>query len=280
MTIHHLDCANMCPVGGRLLLGSGGPLTGRMVGHCLLVEGEDGLVLVDTGLGTGDVADPRRLGRSFLTVVRPRLTLERTALHQVRALGYRPEDVRHIVLTHLDVDHAGGLGDFPHARVHLLADELRAARIRATRAERDRYRPVQWSHGPRWVEHGPAEESWYGFRAARLSVGSAPEMLLVPLPGHTRGHSGVAVRQGDGWLLHCGDAYFARTDIEPGAGPRTAPGLAAFQRLVATDDRARLANQARLRELRRDHPEEVRLLCAHDATEFTRARSLAAAAAR
>jgi glyoxylase-like metal-dependent hydrolase (beta-lactamase superfamily II) len=36
---------------------------------------------------------------------------------------YDPKDVRHIVLTHLDFDPAGGLGDFPHATVHMLADE-------------------------------------------------------------------------------------------------------------------------------------------------------------
>lgn len=144
MTIHHLDCASMCPVGGRLLLGSGGLLTGRMVAHCLLVESSDGLTLVDTGFGTADVADPHRLGRPFLAMMRPRLSPARTALHQVRALGYRPEDVRHIVLTHLDLDHAGGLADFPQAQVHVFAEELRAARARATRGERDRYRPAQW----------------------------------------------------------------------------------------------------------------------------------------
>ncbi|WP_035792020.1 MBL fold metallo-hydrolase [Kitasatospora mediocidica] len=273
MTIRHLDCASMCPIGGRLLLGNGGRLTGRLVAHCLVVESADGLVLVDTGLGTDDVADPHRLGRSFLAVVRPRLSLASTAVHQLRALGYDPRDVRHIVLTHLDVDHAGGLADFPDARVHVLADELRAARVRATRGERDRYRPVQWAHGPRWVEHESGGESWFGFQAVRPLSGVDPEILLVPLPGHTRGHSGVAVRQGAGWLLHCGDAYFSHTEIEPGAGRRP-PGLLAFQRMVALDDRARLHNQERLRTLRREHGDEVRLLCAHDPEEFERADRL------
>ncbi|MDH6133377.1 glyoxylase-like metal-dependent hydrolase (beta-lactamase superfamily II) [Kitasatospora sp. MAA4] len=270
MTIHHLDCASMCPLGGRLLLGSGGRLTGRMVAHCLVVESADGLILVDTGLGTGDIADPGRLGRGFLTMVRPQLSLASTALHQLRALGHRPQDVRHIVLTHLDVDHAGGLADFPDARVHVLADELRAARARATRGERDRYRPVQWAHGPRWVEHGSGGESWYGFQAVRPLAEASSDLLLVPLPGHTRGHSGVAVRDGEGWLLHCGDAYFSHTDIDPGAGRRP-PGLRAFQRMVAVDDRARLHNQERLRALRREHGAEVRLICAHDPDEFDRA---------
>ncbi|GAA1258708.1 MBL fold metallo-hydrolase [Kitasatospora nipponensis] len=271
MTVHHLDCACMCPFGGRLLLGSGGLLTGRMVGHCLLVESEQGLILVDTGLGTGDLADPRRLGRTFHAAARPRLTPERTALHQVRALGHRAEDVRHIVLTHLDVDHAGGLGDFPQAQVHVLAEELRAARARATRGERDRYRPAQWAHGPRWVEHTVDGDSWFGFQAVRPPVPALADLLLVPLPGHTRGHSAVAVRQGERWLLHCGDAYFSHREVRP-TGADCPPGLRAFQRLVATDNRTRLANQERLRELRREHGDEVRLLCAHDPADFDRLR--------
>ncbi|MEU9131373.1 MBL fold metallo-hydrolase [Kitasatospora sp. NPDC048540] len=272
MTIHHLDCAGMCPAGGRALLGSGGALTARVVGHCLLVETGDGLVLVDTGFGTGDVADPARLGLAFRAAMRPRLSPARTAVHQVRALGYDPQDVRHIVVTHLDLDHAGGLGDFPQAEVHVLAEELRAARARATRGERDRYRPAQWAHGPRWVEHRADGEAWYGFAAARPLAGAVPEVVLVPLPGHSRGHCGVAVRRpGGGWLLHCGDAYFSHREVSPTA-PGCPPGLAAFQRLVATDHRARLANRDRLRELARGHGTEIDLFAAHDPYDFDRLR--------
>lgn len=44
---------------------------------------------------------------------------------QIDGRSYRIEDVRHIVLTHLDLDHAGGLPDFPHAKVHVHATEPR-----------------------------------------------------------------------------------------------------------------------------------------------------------
>jgi glyoxylase-like metal-dependent hydrolase (beta-lactamase superfamily II) len=44
-------------------------------------------------------------------------------LEQVKQLGFSPRDVRHIVLTHLDSDHAGGLENFPEAHVHVLEAE-------------------------------------------------------------------------------------------------------------------------------------------------------------
>ena len=67
--------------------------------------------------------------------------------------------------------------------------------------------------------------------------------------------------------MHAGDAYFFRGEVDPVA-PRSTPGLALFQRLAAIDDVARRANQARLRELVRDHGREVRLLRAHDPVEY------------
>jgi len=68
-------------------------------------------VLVDTGLGLLDVAVPlRRLGPGFLAAMHPRLDANETAARQVERLGFSREDVRDVLLTHLDPDHAG---DFP-----------------------------------------------------------------------------------------------------------------------------------------------------------------------
>jgi glyoxylase-like metal-dependent hydrolase (beta-lactamase superfamily II) len=236
-----------------------------MVCHCLVIEGKDGLVLVDTGLGTGDIEDPKgRLGRMFLTVTRPRLAREQTALAQIERLGFRREDVRHIVPTHLDLDHVGGLSDFPEAQVHVFEPELQAARQRRTVGERGRYRAPHFAHGPRWTTHALAGDRWLGFDRVRV-IGE--DVALVPVVGHTRGHCAVAVKDERGWLMHAGDAYFFHGEVDPVA-PRSTPGLAFFQRLAAVDDEARRANQARLRELVRDHGREVRLFCAHDPVEY------------
>ena len=242
-----------------------GVMPDHLVAHCLLVERADGLTLVDTGIGAGDIADPKRLGGAFVKAVGARLDLAETAVAQVQALGYRPSDVRDIVLTHLDLDHAGGIGDFPQARVHVLGDELAAARARSHPKEKGRYIAAQWAHGPDWVEHTPdGGDGWFGFDAVH-AVGD--DVLLVPLRGHTRGHCAVAVRRpSGGWFLHAGDGYFFHGEKER---PSTCPsGLRMFQTLVQMDKRARLANQDRLRELHAGHSSEVTLFSAHDAREF------------
>lgn len=272
MRIHHLDCGTMCPLSARLINGRGawfGPAT--MVCHCLLIETErSGLVLVDTGLGLADIADPeRRLGGPFTAVTRPVRDPARAAVRQIERLGFSPRDVRHVIVTHLDLDHAGGLPDFPDAHVHVLDREVAAALEPATLNERNRYRPCHFAHGPRWVRHTAAGEQWMGFDAVRALPDVPPEVLLVPLGGHTRGHCGVAVRtEHDGWLLHAGDAYFFHGEIDP-ARPRSTPGLAAFQRLVAIDNAERMRNQARLRELVRTRGGEVRVFSAHDPVELS-----------
>ncbi|HEY5206135.1 MAG TPA: MBL fold metallo-hydrolase, partial [Roseiarcus sp.] len=151
MRIHHLNCGSLCPRGGKLFGGSGGPLSpAPMCCHCLLIEGDDGMILVDSGLGVEDVNEPRRLGFLFNAMLRPRLDVAETALRQVADLGFRPSDVRHIVPTHLDLDHAGGIADFPDAAVHIFADELRAASHRSTIGERNRYRKVQIAAVRKW----------------------------------------------------------------------------------------------------------------------------------
>ena len=273
MKVHHLNCGTMCPLGGRLVNGAGGVFErATMVCHCLLIETADGLVLVDSGLGTADVREPtRRLGREFSAMMGARLDLEETALRQVERLGFGADDVRHVVLTHLDLDHAGGISDFPAAKVHVLDREHDAALHKRTFLESRRYRSAQWAHDPTWVIHAVAGERWHEFDAVHaLSGASSGEVLLVPLFGHSRGHCAVAVRSDDGWLLHCGDAYFHTDEMHPDA-PHCTPALAAFQRIVAVDDAARVRNQGRLRALKREHGAELQLFCAHDPSELASA---------
>lgn len=269
MRVHHLSCGTMCPPGGFLIDGrSKGLGSSVLVCHCLLIETKQGLVLVDTGIGLHDVQRPDdRLPARFRKFMRVQPRPEATAARQIEALGFSVHDVRHVVLTHLDFDHAGGLTDFPAATVHLMRKEANVAQDRRTRLERARFRPQQWGDRSRWRTYDVQGEPWMGFPAVRGLAELPPEILLVPLAGHTPGHAGVAIERDGHWMLHAGDAYFFRGEMDA-KRPRCTPGLRAYQRLMEMDRRLRLTNQERLRQLVRERSREVRVFCAHDAVEL------------
>jgi glyoxylase-like metal-dependent hydrolase (beta-lactamase superfamily II) len=274
MRVHHLNCISTCPLGGRLMDGQTGSLIdrGQLSCHCLLLETEDGLVLVDTGFGLRDVADPpARLSRFFLMMVSPDFREEMTAVRQIERLGYRANDVRHIVLTHLDFDHAGGLDDFPDATVHLLHREREAAEAQQTWMDRQRFRPQQWSSRDRWKTYAGVDggERWFGFQHVQAVAGLRDDVLLVPLPGHTFGHAGIAIRKGSGWLLQAGDAYFHHREMDWDR-PWCTPGLRLYQTMLEKNRHARLDNQQRLRCLCKEHGSQIEVFCAHDVSEFER----------
>lgn len=273
MRVHHLNCISSCPLGGKLM--DAGPEgifeRGELTNHCLLIENATELILVDTGYGLREVRDPHsRLSEFFLTLNSPDFKEELTAIRQIEALGFDPRDVRHIVLTHLDFDHAGGLDDFPWATVHMLQSEKESAEAQSTWLDRQRYRPQQWGTKENWKVYHPSEgDDWFGFSKVRQLEGLPPEIAMVPLIGHTLGHCGIAVQKDGRWLLNAGDAYFFHQEMNV-MHPRCTAGLKMYQLLMDKDHQSRVWNQQRLRELQRDHNADIDIFCSHDVVEFER----------
>lgn len=266
----------MCPRGRRAVNGEGSLLDrAHLVAHCLLIETDaHGLVLVDTGIGIDDIRDSRRLGPLFARAMGIDATrTQMAALPQVEALGFGREDVRHIVLTHLDFDHAGGLLDFPRAKVHVHAKEKDAALAHRSFNQKQRYRLVQLAHGPAWETFEALGEPWKGVPAARQLQGLPPEILALPMSGHSRGHAAIAVDTGNGWLVHAGDAYFHRSVMELGDTRNMPWALRGVERFIAYDYKRVRANHAILAQLSKQ--DDVIVFSAHDPVEFERLRQTA-----
>ena len=250
MKVHHLNCGTM-----RVP-------TASIVAHVLLIETSNSLVLVDSGYGLDDIADPARRIGPIRHLIKPALNPAETAARQVEELGFRREDVQHIVLTHLDVDHTGGLSDFPQAQVHITTAEATGAMRSPSLRERMRYRPAQWAHHPKIVEHTLAGDSWQGFAAAEQLDTIAPGIVLISLPGHTRGHAAVAVDTGRRWLLHAGDAFYHHGTID--GHSRVPAALRTGETLVAFDLKKVRENHARLAELHQRADPALAIICSHD----------------
>ena len=248
MTIQHLNCGILHA-----------PPNPQAACHCLLLEHEGRLVLVDTGIGRQDIAHPLdRVGQAAIEGAGFQFHEDLTAAHQVEKLGFSIWDVTDIVLTHGDPDHAGGLADFPAASVHVSTEEYDQLQ-----SGHWRYSAAQFTHGPRWVTHARSSERWFGLEARSLPLFHGHDLYLIPLHGHTLGHCGVAVQNGDRWLLHVGDAYYLKAELSTEDHPVS---TLAAQR--ADDDSLRRASLSELRRLHRQHRPEIDMVGYHDFSEF------------
>jgi N-acyl homoserine lactone hydrolase len=183
-----------------------------LVVNAFLIEHPRGLLLVDAGQGAA-AAVPGYLPRwhPFLRIARFELTQDDEVAARIRDLGFRPDDVRSIVLTHLHTDHVGGLSGFSAATEVVVA---RAEWQRATglRGALRGYVPKQWPSRlePHLVElDGPP----LGPFGASLDLLGDGTVHLVPLPGHTPGQIGVLVHGAERDALVGGDVAHDRREL-------------------------------------------------------------------
>ena len=212
---------------------------------CLIVESNRGPVLVDTGLGREDYSNPTWFTKLFRIITIMPFNPRQAAINQVQELGYRPEDFKHIILTHMHFDHCGGLPDFPHAKIHVVRKEYEAF-IHQRGFLRAAYVQRHIAHKPDFVFYEETGDTWFEFSAIRIT-GFEPEIWFIPMPYHTPGLCGIAIKTEAGWHFHCGDAAadFRRHDI-PEWSIRLILG----------------PYMPRLREFATDHP-EIRMTASH-----------------
>jgi len=171
--------------------------------YSYVLEHDDGHIAIDTGL-TSQVRTPRLLRRM---VPNPIMHPGQEIGPQMRAMGLRPEDVRLVIVTHLDWDHVGGVGHFPNAEILVHRPEYEFA---TTCIGRMRYQPRLWpsSFEPALYDLDPEP---FGPFPHSKSVTPRGDVRLVPIPGHSIAQVGAVV-QTNGRSLFFGADHMLRQD--------------------------------------------------------------------
>ena len=177
------------------------------------IEHGEGVIVVDTGSGAHLKSLPR-WHPYFQLAVRFEIEAEQEVGRQLRSLGIGERDVKTVVLTHLHVDHDGGLAHFPHSRIFADSGEIAcAAGIRGALLG---YLPRRW---PSWFDPQPFswQPSTYGPFRRSVRLTAAGDVVAVPTPGHTPNHVSVIVRDGEEQIMLAGDASYLESTMLRGA---------------------------------------------------------------
>ncbi len=145
-----------------------------------LIDTGDEVILVDTGIPSGypeeapDETTPAYTGKDICSY-----------MEAFAALGYKPEQVTKILLTHKHADHSGELRSFPNAKIYVNEDEIGAEELTGI----TNIVPVSFTDG-----------AYYNFPACQKI---ADGIFYVKAKGHTNGNSIVIVEK-DGlfYMIH------------------------------------------------------------------------------
>jgi len=201
--------------------------------YCYVLEHPDGHIAIDTGM-THRVRVPRPMRRFVPT---PVATEADEVGPQMRARGLDPDDVRLVIVTHLDWDHMGGIGHFPKAEVIVHRPEFEFAK---TAMGRMRYQPKLWPETFRPTLYDLDPEAFGPFDTSK-AVTETGDVRLVPIPGHSIAQVGVVVKR-RGPALFFGADHMLRQDwfVDDLAAGRLVE-LGVFFRKQAVDTSRRIA---------------------------------------
>lgn len=206
------------------------------------IETDDGWVLFDTGCDPAAATTPEATWGSLAKAFRLEMSEKDHQLARLSEAGIEVGDVNHVVVSHLHMDHAGGIQFFPNATVHLQRAELRWGQFP------DRF------GAPGFVQND-FDRSEITYQLHEGDVQIVPGVHAVLTDGHTPGHQSLVVDLPSKRFVLTGDAAYRRDQID-----RLIPMP------TTTDEYAAIKSLARLKAF--EERDGATILVAHDIEQW------------
>jgi N-acyl homoserine lactone hydrolase len=178
-----------------------------------------GPILVDTSLHSSIATEPREnFGRLASRFARPRIEPGKDLPSQLRDLGFDPRSIPLVVMTHLHIDHASGISEFPSSAFVISSAEWAAA-TSGSRPLLRGYRPrhYDFAFDYRLVDFDDPQIDSYATFGRTFDLFGDGSVRLAFTPGHTLGHICVLARLRDRDFVIAGDAVYTVRQL--GGGP-------------------------------------------------------------
>jgi 4-pyridoxolactonase len=214
----------------------------RIPVYSVLIDHEEGLFLFDTGF---DLAH----GIKYWPIDSPVQSPEETIPSQLAKLGLKPQDVTHVMHSHLHYDHVGGNKYLTHALFILHEKEF--AEAKDPQPFEAGYSDLGWAPQLDRLAPGVAADAKPDqlprFELLKGDVEVASGLWLYETPGHSAGHYSLLVQlEGRKPMIFAGDAAYSPKNLDN----LIAPG-------IHLDAVNAVKSLARLRDLRTEHDAEI-----------------------
>lgn len=178
-----------------------------------------GPILVDTGLHPAIASDPQQnLGRFGTWFSKPEMKPGDDVPSQLRDRGIDPSSIRLVLMTHLHLDHASGIADFPEATFLVSSVEWLAATKGLLPMTKGYYRPqYDYAFDFRTLDFDSGDVNSYSTFGRTIDLFGDGSVRLASTPGHSAGHMSVIVRLKDQDMVIAGDAIYTKDQLEPRA---------------------------------------------------------------
>ena len=168
-----------------------------------LIDHPKGLVVFDTGLNVDSLPEVMKKDAHC----EPDQRIDR----QMARLGYKTEDAKYVILSHMHVDHVGGMTLFPHATFIVRKEELRMAWWPESYEGGYFFTDYKDTRGYKYIQPRDDEE---------VDVFFDDSLILVDTKGHSRGHQSLIVNlPKSGRIVLAGDAVQVAANLSEGILP-------------------------------------------------------------